>query len=186
MAGDQQRQNGPRAQASVAAAFLSAREDGRTRKVSRERWRGNRFCRCLERHGPIEAVDHRRHELSQERAAIRSGGGSTILRASFGKAGQLSGHGDACRWPITLRGLAGGLSAVICRRSGVRDRKRRAGKGREVPDEISFKTKPEIALAQNPLGRCRGPGYRAGRCLMDAGLRGSTLICARAFTGLGA
>ena len=40
------------------------------------------------------------------------------------------------------------------------DRKRRRKVG--VPDEISFKTKPEIALAQF-VGRAR-PGYRAGRC----------------------
>jgi FOG: Transposase len=55
------------------------------------------------------------------------------------------------------------------------DRKRRRKVG--VPDEISFKTKPEIALAQIRWA-CEA-GLPRGAVLMDAGY-GVTLICARA------
>ena len=87
------------------------------------------------------SVDHRRHELSQERAAFGRGS-STIVRRAW-QAGQLSGRGDVVDRQSRCE-LAGGLS-----------------------DEISFKTKPEIALAQIRWA-CEA-GLPRGAVLMDAG-----------------
>src|SRR5215813_7185841 len=71
------------------------------------------------------SVDHRRHELSQARAAF-SRGGSTILRRAS-QTGQLSGRGDVV--DRQSRGeLAGGLSAVFA--EGVGERSQTSAQGR--------------------------------------------------------
>src|SRR5262245_66661627 len=68
------------------------------------------------------SVDHRRHELSQERAAF-SRGGSTILRRAW-QAGQLSGRGDVVDRQSRSE-LAGGLSAEYS--EGVGERSQTSG-----------------------------------------------------------
>src|SRR5215471_17524858 len=71
------------------------------------------------------SLDHRRHELSQERAAFGRGG-STILRRAW-QAGQLSGRGDVVDRQSRCE-LAGGLSAVFA--EGVGERSQTSAQGR--------------------------------------------------------
>ena len=122
---------------------------------------GIRCCRrCEHQLGPIEAwiIDDTgfpkkgRHSVGVAR---------TILRRAW-QTGQL------CQVAVTLSianhdaSLPMSLSAIcILPKEWVSDRKRRRKVG--VPDEISFKTEPEIALAQNPFG-VRGRTTHAGRC----------------------
>src|SRR5262249_16009735 len=75
--------------ASVAAAFYR-----RGKMVGREGSREGAGTGAARAETPRadRSVDHRPHELSQERAAFGRGG-STILRRAW-QAGQLSGRGD--------------------------------------------------------------------------------------------
>src|SRR5262249_24947129 len=101
-----------RSPASVAAAFYrrgkmvgreGSREGARTGAARAETPRADR------------SVDHRRHELSQERAAFGRGG-STILWRAW-QAGQLSGRGDVVDRQSRCE-LAGDRSAGVCQGGG--------------------------------------------------------------------
>src|SRR4030088_644423 len=103
-----------RGPASVAAAFYR-----RGKMVGREGSREGAGIGAAGAGTPRadRSVDHRRHELSQERAAFGRGG-STILRRAL-QAGQLSGHGDVVDRQSRCE-LAGGLSAVFAEGGGER------------------------------------------------------------------
>src|SRR3981189_2492349 len=104
------------------------------------------------------SMDHRRYRLSQEGPAFGRVS-PTILRRAW-QARQLSGRGDVVDRQSRCE-LAGGLSAVFA--EGVGERSQTSAQGIGVPDEISFKTKPEIALAQIRWA-CEAGLPHAGRC----------------------
>jgi SRSO17 transposase len=87
------------------------------------------------------SVDHRRYELSQEKGSIRSGWLDNIVASLASRKIQvavtLSIANHDASLPVTYR--------LYLPKEWASDRKRRRKVG--VPDEISFKTKPEIALA---------------------------------------
>ena len=107
------------------------------------------------------SMDHRRYRLSQE-GTVFGRGSATILRRAW-QAGQLSGRGDVsianhdASLPVAYR--------LYLPKEWASDRKRRRKVG--VSDEIRFKTKPEIALAQ--LRWACEAGLPRGALLMDAG-----------------
>src|SRR5215510_2935322 len=111
-----------RSPASVAAAFYR-----RGKIVGREGSREGAGTGAAKAGTPRadRSVDHRRHELSQERAAFGRGG-STILRRAW-QAGQLSGRGDVVDRQSRCE-LAGGLSAVFA--EGVGERSQTSAQGR--------------------------------------------------------
>ena len=101
-------------------------------------------------------LDHRRHRFSQDRGDTRSGWRGSIAASSASRTiarsrcrCRLPITTPACRWPI----------AVSAGRLGERSRtSRKAG----VPEDIGFKTKPEIALEQIACGLCGRPAARRG------------------------
>ena len=107
-------------------------------------------------------LDHRRHRPSQEGAAL-GWGVAPILRPAW-QAGELPGGGVAVARQSPCE-PAGGVSAVFAeglgRGCGIAARK--AG----VPEEIAFKTKPEIALEQ--IRWACEVGLPGNMALMDAG-----------------
>ena len=116
----------------------------------------------IERHGPIEAWIIDDTGFPKEGTAF-GWGGTPILRAAR-QAGQLPGRRVAVdRQPP--RQPAGGLSAVSAERLGGGSHAdlRKVG----VPEEIDFKTKPEIALEQIRWA-CEA-GLPGEMVLLDAG-----------------
>src|SRR5712672_605317 len=111
-----------RSPASVAAAFYR-----RGKMVGREGPREGAGTGAAGVGTPRadRSVDHRRHELSQERPALGRGG-STILRRAW-QAGQLSGRGDVVDRQSRSE-LAGGLSAVFA--EGLGERSQTSAQGR--------------------------------------------------------
>ena len=106
-------------------------------------------------------MDHRRYRLSQE--------GTAFGRVARQYCGEL-GKQDNCQVAVTLSIANHDASLPVAYRlylpkEWASDRKRRRKVG--VPDEISFKTKPEIALAQIRWA-CEA-GLPRGAVLMDAG-----------------
>ncbi|MET4391771.1 SRSO17 transposase [Bradyrhizobium sp. F1.4.3] len=137
----------------------------------------------IERHGEIEAwiID----DTGFPKKGRHSVGVARQLLRSVGQARQLSGCRDAFARKPSCE-LAGGLSALSTR-EWVTDRARRRKAG--VPKEITFKTKPAIAL--DHLRWACAVGLPRGVVLMDAGygtdtgLRGSiTELCLSYVAGI--
>src|SRR3954465_3877657 len=115
----------------------------------------------LERHGPIEAW------IIDDTSFPKKGQHSVGVARQY--CGEL-GKQDNCQVAVTLSIANHDASLPVAYRlylpkEWASDRKRRRKAG--VPDEISFKTKPEIALAQNRWA-CEA-GLPRGAVLMDAG-----------------
>jgi SRSO17 transposase len=111
-------------------------------------------------------MDHRRHGLSQEGAAL-GGGGSAILRSAR-QAGQrqvavtLSLANHDAGLPVAYR--------LYLPEDWAKDRERRHQA--KVPETIVFQTKPQIALEQ--IKAARAAGLPEGVVLMDAGYGNDT------------
>src|ERR1039458_7225778 len=103
-------------------------------------------------------MDHRRHWFSEEREAC--GRGSAAILRSTRQAGQLSGRGIAVDCQPS-RQPAGGLSAVFAGRLD------EGSQTPAIPEEVGFKTKPEIALEQ--IEAACAAGLPHGVVAMDAG-----------------
>ena len=96
----------------------------------------------IERQGPIEAwiIDDTgfpkkgKHSVGVKRQYCGQLGKQANCQVAVSLS--IANHPPACRWPI----------ACICRKTG--PRMLRAGSKAGVPEDISFKTKPEIALEQ--------------------------------------
>src|SRR5262245_29126367 len=152
-----QRQNGP--QPSISrCCILSAREDGRTRRFSRRC--GNWCCRTWNATG--------RSKLGSSTTSFPKKGQHSVgvARQYCGELGKQ----DNCQVAVTLSIANHDASLPVAYRlylpkEWASDRKRRRKVG--VPDEISFKTKPEIALTQIRWA-CEA-GLPRGAVLMDAG-----------------
>jgi SRSO17 transposase len=115
----------------------------------------------LERHGPIEAW------IIDDTSFPKKGQHSVGVARQY--CGEL-GKQDNCQVAVTLSIANHDASLPVAYRlylpkEWANDRKRRRKVG--VPDEISFKTKPEIALAQIRWA-CEA-GLSRGAVLMDAG-----------------
>ena len=139
--------------------ILSVRGDGRTRRS----WPrcGNWCCRRW------SATGRSKHGSSTIRAFPRKGQHSVGVARQY--CGEL-GKQDNCQVAVTLSIANHDASLPVAYRlylpkEWASDRKRRRKVG--VPDEISFKTKPEIALAQIRWA-CEA-GLPRGAVLMDAG-----------------
>ncbi len=120
----------------------------------------------IERHGPIEAW------IIDDTGFPKKGKHSVGVARQY--CGQL-GKQDNCQVAVSLsvanrpRQPAGGLPSVSAgRMGGGQQRRRKAG----VPEELCFKTKPEIALEQIDAA-CKA-GLPRGVVLMDAGYGGNT------------
>ena len=153
-------QNRPRPAASVAAALYR-----RGKMVGRE-GSGEGAGTGAARAGTSRtdrSVDHRRHELSQERAAFGRGG-STILRRAW-QAGQLSGRGDIVDRQSRCE-LAGGLSAVLAK--GMGERSQTSAQGRSSSTRSVSRPRPDRAGARVNRWRSEA-GLSRGAVLMDAG-----------------
>src|SRR6185503_10462802 len=112
-------------------------------------------------HGAGCRLDHRRHGLSQEGAAL-SGGGAAVLRPAR-QAGQLPSRGQpVARQP---RRQPAGSYRLYLPRDWAEDPARRAKAG--VPEEIAFRTKPEIAL--DLLRAAAAAGLPPAPVVTDAG-----------------
>ena len=96
------------------------------------------------------------------RARIRWGWRGSIAAISASRT--IARWQCRCRWPTLMRACRWPIGC-ICRRPGplTRGRRKKAG----VPEEIAFKTKPEIALDQ--IGAACEAGLPRGPVLMDAG-----------------
>jgi len=110
---------------------------------------------------PDLGVDHRRHELPQAGAALGRRG-TAILRPAR-QAGQLPGGGVAVAGQSPCKPAGG--DRLYLPQDWVEDRDRRHKAG--VPEEVAFKTKPEIALEQ--LRWACEAGLPRGVALLDAG-----------------
>ena len=131
----------------------------------------------MERHGPIEAW------IIDDTGFPKKGQHSVGVARQY--CGEL-GKQDNCQVAVTFSIANHDASLPVAYRlylpkDWASDRKRRRKVG--VPEEISFKTKPEIALASDPLGVRGRPAARSGAD--GCRLRGPTLICARASRRLG-
>src|SRR5882757_1216182 len=120
----------------------------------------------MERHGPIEAW------IIDDTGFPKKGQHSVGVARQY--CGEL-GKQDNCQVAVTLSIANHDASLPVAYRlylpkEWASDRKRRRKVG--VPDEISFKTKPEIALAQIRWA-CEA-GLPRGAVLMDAGYGGDT------------
>ena len=117
-----------------------------------------------------------RHGAAGDRAAAgRSRPGSSTTRAFPSRGGTRSGWRVStvvssasrtiarwrcrCRWPTAMRACRW-LIGSICRELGAATR---AAPKADVPEQIAFETKPEIALEQLALG-LRAPACRAAWC----------------------
>ena len=159
--------------ASVACCILSARRRGRTRSAgqgARAGAAGDRASR------PDRSLDHRRHRLSQE--------GRHSVGVARQYCGQL-GKQDNCQVAVSLSIANHHASLPVAYRlylpeDWAEDRMRRRKAG--VPEEISFKTKPEIALEQIRWA-CEA-GLPRGVVLMDAGYGTDTELRRRSRAGV--
>src|ERR1700729_34293 len=120
----------------------------------------------IERHGPIEAW------IIDDTSFPKKGQHSVGVARQY--CGEL-GKQDNCQVAVTLSIANHDASLPVAYRlylpkEWANDRKRRRKVG--VPDEISFKTKPEIALAQIRWA-CEA-GLSRGAVLMDTGYGGDT------------
>ena len=140
--------------ASVAAAFRRRRRRGRTRRCWR---RCARWC-CRRSSGTGRSRRGSSTTPAFPRRAALGRRGAAILRPAR-QAGQLPGRGHRCRSPISTRACRWPIGC-ICRRSGRQDRRRRRKAG--VPEDVGFKTKPEIALEQIRCGLRGRPAARRG------------------------
>ena len=111
-------------------------------------------------------VDHRRHGLSQDRAGTRSGWRGNIAASSASRT--IARSRCRCRSPITMPACRWPIGCICRRLGGGRERRRKTG----VPEEIGFKTKPEIALEQ--IRAACEAGLPRGVVLMDAGYGSNT------------
>ena len=130
----------------------------------------------LTRQGPIEASDHRRYVVSQERAAF-----SRVRRQYCGQLGKQAN----CQVAVTLsianhHGSLPIAYRLYLPRAWTGDRSRRAEA--HVPSSIRFKTKPQLALEQ--IRAAVTAKVARGAVLMDAGY-GTNSGLRRAITGLG-
>jgi len=104
---------------------------------------------------PVNGLDHRRYGLPE--AGTHSVGVATTVFGTIGKIAQLPGGGqlDHCH---THGARAGGLRAVPAReldRGSIA-----AGRGPTSPNEVTFKTKPELGIEM--IERAVADGLPAG------------------------
>jgi len=115
----------------------------------------------MTRDGPIEAwiID----DTGIPKKGSTSVGVSHQYCGQLGKQAKLPGRGEPCRLPIIMRACRWRIGC-ICRSLG-EDDDRRAKVG--VPEEITFKTKPQIALEQ--IRWACEVGLPGDMALLDAG-----------------